>query len=74
MDLKLEDLCVVCPRCNGQRNIETVEGVGNAGMPGPGATRWFGQCQECAGSGTKLTALGEVFAQFAGRLKAMGRI
>ncbi|MBY0231774.1 MAG: hypothetical protein K2W96_21010 [Gemmataceae bacterium] len=71
MDLKIDDLCGACPRCEGHRSIETVEG--GSGMRGVGPTRWFGPCPNCAGSGTKLAALGEVLAQFASRRK-VGRI
>jgi hypothetical protein len=73
MELKLEELYIVCSRCKGQKNVTEVQGGANGG-PGMGATRWSGPCPDCQGQGGKLTPAGEVLAQFMGCLKSMHRL
>lgn len=73
MDLKIEDLVTMCPRCKGQKDIVEIHGSGG-GQPGIGLTRTYGPCPDCKGEGAKLTPNGQVLEQFLRQLQAMGRL
>lgn len=60
--LKLEDLYVVCDKCNGAKNI-TTNSAHNSNY-GTQRISSFGPCDKCNGMGGQLTETGKVLKQF----------
>lgn len=70
MEIRIEDLLEKCKRCNGTGSInETHKPTGSYGRQPLSTT---GTCDDCNGSGGKLTASGEAIAELVRFLKRRG--
>ena len=70
MEIRIEDLFVPCEKCNSTGEVIERHGSGGFGYSSIDAR----YCQECNGTGGKITTSGQAVLQFLRLLKSQGHL